>query len=259
MRRLKRGWIAGAGVLWLAWSATASAQTDAELDAARARFAEGVRLSGQRRWADAEAAFREVLEVRVTSQVRYNLAFALVQQDEIVEGARLLDEVLADPALADGVRDDSRTLLDEIEPRLGRLTIRLAGDEAGVTVLLDGEALPIERVGTPQRVAVGEHAIVVRHGEEERAHREVTVAAGGDETVLLSTGSVMMAAELPPPDDPADDDGGEDLLGAWWLWTIVGAVVAVGIGVTIGIVVASDGSVQPVAGNLDPGFLTVTP
>lgn len=236
-----------------------SAQTDEELAQARATFMEGVELTEQEQWADAAERFRAVMQVRATAQVKYNLALALSHTGELAEAAALLAEATEDPELDRRTRRAARRLLADIEPRLGTLTVRLRGDEAGVTVTVDGEPWALGRIGPPQRVDPGTHQVASLRGEVTLDAQSVTVEEGGAAEVSLSTA-------MPPPsldeellaDATTDEDGGS-VLEEWWLWTLVGAAVVVGVGVTVGVVIATDGSVQPVMGNLNPTVLQVTP
>lgn len=237
------------------FSTPASAQSEEELAQLRATFAEGVQLTLDEQWDEAVVRFRTVIAVRDTSAVRYNLAFALAHTDAIGEAARLLDVVLGDPDLDARTRASATEVLATLETRMGRLTIRLLGDEAGLTVLLDGEEIPLGQVGQPIRVVPGAHEVALRHGLEELATRSVSVDEGASEVVVLS-------ANAPTSDDSGSisDHGAGDMTSEWWFWTAIGAgVVAVGTGIIIGVAVSSDGSVQPVAGNLDPGVLRVMP
>lgn len=237
------------------WTTAASAQTDEELDQARATFGEGVAATQDERWDDAVAAFRAVIAVRDTSAVKYNLAFALAHTDAIGEAADLLEAVLADPELDDGTRANAIDVLDTLEPRLAHLTIRLSGDEAGMTILLDGEEVELGDIGRPIRIAPGVHEVVLRRGETDLATRHLTIEEGGREEVMLTPSAV--------PDvvlGPDRGGGGGDITSEWWFWTIIGAgVVAIGVGIIIGVAVSSDGVVQPVLGNLDPAVLRVMP
>lgn len=235
----------------------ASAQTDEELAAARTAFRRGVQLTERGRWDEAVARFREVMAVRATSAVRYNLALALAHTEGgDLEAAELLDQVLADPELDETTRAQATTLLAEVEPRLGRLTIRVRGaDDA--TVLLDGAPIAADRLASALRVAPRGYVVVLRRGAEDLVERSVTVEAGGAEEVTLAVRVPVPEVAL-EAEEPSAAAGGEDLASQWWLWTIVaGGVVVIGTGVVIGVVVADDGSVQPVAGNLDPGVLMV--
>jgi len=232
------------------------AQTDEEIEQARETFREGVAATEDERWQDAITAFRAVLAVRATAPVKYNLAFALAHTEAIAEAADLLEQVIAEPELSAEIRDHAPELLAELEPRLGQVTIRLAGDEAGMTVLLDSREIGLEDVGRPLRVSPGSHEIVLRHGASVITTRSVSVEAGAAEVVTLS------AAAIPEVtlDDEMSDGSGDDLVSQWWFWTIIGAgIAAVGAGIIIGVAVSSDGEVQPISGNLDPGILRVMP
>lgn len=235
----------------------ASAQTDEELAAARASFRRGVQLTERGRWDEAVARFREVMAVRATGAVRYNLALALAHTEGgDLEAAELLDQVLADPELDEATRGQATTLLAEVEPRLGRLTIRVRDAADDATVLLDGAPIAADRLASALRVAPRGYTLVLRRGAEDVVERSVTVEAGGAEEVTLAAPAPVVPEVALEADEPAA--AGEDLASQWWLWTIVaGGVVLIGTGVVIGVVVAEDGSVQPVAGNLDPGVLMV--
>ncbi len=236
----------------------ARAQTPEELEAARALFAEGVQATQDERWDDAADRFRRVMRVRATGQVKYNLALALSHTGEIAEAAALLREVVDDRELDRRTRRDARTLLAGIEPRLGHLTVRLEGDEAGVAITLDGEPLGLDRVGTPFEVDPGEHRLALRRGDREVGARTVTVGAGESAEASLVETSVRES-------DQADDlladtqpvaPAGRSVIEEWWFWTIVGAIVVVGVGVGVGAAVASSGP-SAVQGNLSPGVLEV--
>lgn len=248
-------------LLVLSVSTSAAAQTDAELAQARTTFMEGVELTEQERWAEAAERFRAVMEVRATGQVKYNLGLALSHTGELAEAAALLGQAAEDPELDRRTRRAARGLLEEIEPRLATLTVRLRGDEAGVTVTVDGEPWALGRLGPPQRVDPGTHEVASLRGEQTLDSQAVTVEEGGAAEVSLSTQAPVGAIDDELLADAAadEDTGGASVLEQWWLWTAIGAAVVIGVGVTVGVVVATDGSVQPVMGNLDPSVLQVTP
>ncbi|MFK7987149.1 MAG: hypothetical protein AB8I08_14080 [Sandaracinaceae bacterium] len=93
----------------------ARAQTEAELDEARAAFREGVAFTQEERWAEAVPRFRAVLEVRDTAAVRYNLGLALVNSGEVREGVAYLRGVQNDPSLDDESRADARAEVERIQ------------------------------------------------------------------------------------------------------------------------------------------------
>jgi hypothetical protein len=96
----------------------ARAQSEEELTQARATFAEGVELLGRSQWAEAAARFREVMAVRPTAQVKYNLGLALshLDEEEVRQSRRLLREASEDETLPRDLRAGARRRLDEIGP-----------------------------------------------------------------------------------------------------------------------------------------------
>ncbi len=257
MPRSRASWSAGLLVLLLA--SAASAQTDEELEEARTLFGEGVQLTQEERWEEAAERFRRVMRVRATGQVKYNLALALSHTSALAEAATLLREVVDDAELDRRTRRDARRLLDEIQPRLAHLTVRVQGDEAGLALTLDGAPLGLDRLGTPIPVDPGRHTLAARRGAREAGTREITLAEGeSGEVTLVAT--AVHASDEPPglfDDEPSAHASSGNVLEEWWLWTLVGAVVVVGVGIGVGVAVATSGP-SPVQGNLSPGVLEVT-
>lgn len=236
----------------------ALAQSEEDLARARALFAEGVELTHEEQWEEAVERFRQVLEVRSTPQVKYNLALALEGAGELSEAAALLREIQDSRELDRRTRRDVQRLLQAIGPRLGQLTVRITGDEAGVRVLLDGDEIPLDRVGQPLATDPGEHRVVMERRGRAVASQTVTVTSGESTEVTLVETAVVASAvdeELLTREIPPAASGG-NVLEEWWFWTIIGAVV-VATGVTIGIVAATSGPPSPVQGNLSPGVLEV--
>lgn len=253
--------VIAASLSMLALAHTARAQTDEELDAARATFAEGVELTQAERWSEAVERFRAVLAVRSTPQVQFNLGLALSHTDRLAEAARHLGDAIADPELDRRTRRHAERILRDLEPRLARLTVRLTGDEAGIEMTLDGEPLGLERIGQPIPVDPGTRRVVASRGGAVISSESVTLAEGAEEEVTLELAMrpIELDAELARPveDEPA---GGGDVTSEAWFWAVIGgAVLLVAGAIVIGIVVAEDGNVSPFSGNLTPGFLEVSP
>lgn len=110
----------GLAVLPVLVAGPARAQSEAELERARAEFAEGVELMNQARWARAARRFRSVMRVRATAQVKYNLGVSLVRAGQTEEGLRLLRQVEDDPELDAESRREARAEIARSERRGGR-------------------------------------------------------------------------------------------------------------------------------------------
>lgn len=258
---MKRGVLAAlVAVVVLTGASAARAQTEEELQRAREAFGEGVALSEQGRWAEAAARFREVMEVRATAQVKYNLAVALHGTGALVEASELLREVVDDSDLDRRTRGDARHLLESIEPRIGQLTVHVQGDAPGARVMLDEEELPPERVGASVAVDPGVHRVELRAAGRVVDGRTVSVGEGESVDVNLDAPAVPAPAETAAalPEVPAEpESSGESVFGQWWFWTGVGSVVVAVV--LMGILAASGGDEDPVQGNLSPGVIEVRP
>lgn len=240
----------------LASAPRASAQTEADLERARTLFAEGVELTHEERWDEAVARFRQVLEVRSTPQVQYNLALALERSGELSEAASILREIQDSRELNRQQRRDAARLLNTIGPRLGQLIVRISGDEAGVRVQVGDDEVPLDRIGQPLVVDPGTHRVSMHRRGREVASQQVTVTSGEPSEVTLV--EVAVAPEPIPQRAPATEEpaGELNIAEQWWFWVVIGAIVVTGV--TIGIVAGTSSSgPSAVSGNLTPGVLEV--
>ena len=91
---------------------------------------------------------------------------------------------------------------------------------------------------------------VLRQASAERGALQQT-SAGSGEQPTVSTGAASerdaSIEPLPASPSPAADTApeGENLLEAWWLWTIVGVVVLSGVGVGVGVAATTPAATAP--------------
>lgn len=252
-------------------AAPASAQNDAAQSAqARALFRQGVQAADRLEWEDAADLFRRAMALRPSPVIQFNLAQALIQLGNLVEGTEHLRGVLRTSDTDRRVRNGAESLLRAIEPRLGTLTIRLTGDPRGVSVRVDGRAISDEVVGVAAPANPGARHVTAHRGDVEVAATDVQIAEGGTAEVSLE---IPPAPAVPTPveaaresdrdEQPAEiprsrlvrhDEGGS-VLGEWWFWAMVGVVVAGGV--VIGITLTRPDAPAPVQGSLDPGVVEV--
>lgn len=147
----------------LLWPGVPRAQDDDETRALRLLFAQGLTLEGAGRWADALERFEAIARVRPTPNVRYHIGLCndrlgrLVEAERTYRGARDVARVTAPEVIGE---IDAR--LQELDGRMPRLVITIAGERDGVTVLLDGEPVQPSKV---VRTDPGPHvAVAMRHG-----------------------------------------------------------------------------------------------
>jgi hypothetical protein len=246
-----RGFALGCFAACLAFAPLpASAQGEAETAAARALFAEGRALADAEQWDQAADRFRRALALRPSVSIRYNLAVALERQGKLVEAAEQLRTTLRDAPEGDRTRGPAETLLRGVEPRIGRLEVRVEGDASGVEVSLDGRVLSSALVGVAVPTDPGHHIVVARRGGLETT-AEVDVPEGQGATVSVAAPTAAAPAPpdpVPPPTDPTPPPvpdpsttvetppGGEG--GTNWTYVVIGGV-AVGAGIAVDLVPAS--------------------
>lgn len=231
-------------------SAAATAQdADDRTEQARALFHEATELARQEQWAEAVSRYRQVLELRASPNVVYNLAFALVEMDRFVEGAELAEAVASDGSAHPELRELARAVLEVARRGIGHLRVRLDGDTEGVTVTLDGDPVDAATLADAFAADPGRRVVAAIQDGEERASESVEVVSGETAEVTLVVAAPIVApppeAVVPiaepdpiaaPPPEPVDD-GSTSLASRWWFWAIVGVVVvggAVGLGVALG-------------------------
>ena len=143
------------------------AQDDNATRALRLQFAQGLTLEIAGRWADALARFEGIARKRPTANVTYHIGLCherlgrLRTAERTYQHARAIANVDTRPATpAVLVEIDAR--LQDLEGRMPRIVLNLAGATDGVTLLLDGEVAQPSRA---IRVDPGPHvAVALRHG-----------------------------------------------------------------------------------------------
>ena len=236
-------------------SASAAAQTEAELNEARQWFGEGVAHVEAGRHREAVTSFRRVLAVRASPQVRYNLAISLFELGEFSEADEEVQVLLDDPETPANVRGDAADLRLHIEEIGGRLRIEVVGAQTGFFVTLDGRELPAVSLRRPLRVRTGPHELAVEREGAEVDTAQVTVEQGQLAVVTLDlTATPAEAAATLDLEEPILEDGEarRPLARDWRVWAIVGGAVLaiVAVGVIVG--VTRDGGNSAFNGDFEP-------
>jgi hypothetical protein len=248
----------------LAWSFIAPVAR-AQGGAARARtlFAEGVQLSEEGLFEQAEARFREALTLRDAPAIRYNLASVLYEQNEYPEASALVDSVLGDGETTADMRQHAQDLRGQIDSHAGYARIDVEG---GGTATIDVDGYPLESVSAEIPLAPGSHvATATRDGESAGTarfdvaagqHRVIPLDAREAEAAIPPPVTVAPEAVTPEPErDTAPGGGGDDGV---WIGLGIGIGAAVIAGVVVAVVFATQpaGVEAPVPGNFEPGILT---
>ncbi|MEM1414636.1 MAG: hypothetical protein AAGH15_07040 [Myxococcota bacterium] len=241
-------------------NAETEAPTEAELEAARARFADGVSHADAGEHEEALVAFREVLEVIAAESVRYNLAHSLAELGRYAEADAQLQIILDDRETDPDTRRLAADQRRRLEETGGRLDVRLEGAPEDAGVVLDGWAVPAGGWTTPLRVRPGAHTVELVVAGQVNARQEVEAAAGETVEVVLTPLPEPLEAAAGAAEDGAPEPATEPTprWKDWRTWAIVGGVVAaLAIGIGIGVAASGgDGSPSPFPGDLSPGVLT---
>ncbi|MGE0784081.1 MAG: tol-pal system YbgF family protein [Sandaracinaceae bacterium] len=242
--------------------ARAQPASDAEATVARQEFSLGIEAARTGDWGAARAHFERSYVLSPRPSALFNLAGAQARTGALVAAAESYREYIArrsEPGV-EGV-DEAEASLGELEGRIPLVRVRAALTE-GDEVTLDDHALAPALLASPIPVDPGRHRIAVSRGGEEIATSSFDAAEGVHMEVPLDVPAPAVdldvrdpvdgeshdilrgdAVRRDPLTDPVTDPiveapAGENLLEAWWLWTIIGVVVvgaAVGIGLAVGL------------------------
>jgi len=228
--------------------------------AARSLFREGNRFLRQERWEDAKDRFERALELRESPQIAYNLTTALVELGELIRATELLREIENDEDVPARVLRAAVARREAIDPRLGRLRVRIEGDRSDVVLQMDGAELAWAMADVPIPADPGTHRVVALRADEVLDEAEATVAEGGEAELVLELPAppptpeelAAAAAALEPETEPEIVEP-PDKPSRWWIGVVVG-VVAVGLAVGLGVGLSRGGEPDPIQGTVPPVF-----
>jgi hypothetical protein len=138
----------------------------------------------------------------------------------------------ASPALVAAITEAS-TSLDHTLPRLATTTLRAAGEYPGLTLTLDGTAIPKEMVGGPQTLDPGEHELVAGAPGFSRWSHRWTVSEGGTAEVLITLTAGTAVTPTSPKEAPESRGSAFPLATVGWITGAVGAASLVAGTVTL--------------------------
>lgn len=179
--------------------ARAEPSSSDELDAARARFFEGLSLEAGGSWAQALSKFERVAQVRFTPQVRFHIARCKEHLGRFTEalGDYRISEYEAQrdalPELAE-IADARATL----EARVPRLTIVRGEGTERATVELDGVEIGEAGLGAEFGVDLGAHRVVAKSPGHEPFELSFRAEEGGHYEVTLQPGRELVRASDEP-------------------------------------------------------------
>lgn len=211
-------------------------------------FRSGVQAARAGRWDEARQAFARSYETAAVPVTLFNLAGAQAELGQLVEAAESYRRFLPDSlrGRARRHREEAQAALARLEARIPRARVDVQGEQPGDRVLLDGEVIA-ELTLVP--LDPGTHRFqVIREGRPV-ADRTIELPEGQTRSVRLDVVSPLALRETDAsPDRDADDERGPPLWQSPWLWSGVGAVVLVGVGVALGVTLGTT-EPEPFEGN----------
>lgn len=252
-----------------------AAQEDpAHSASARTLFEEGIQLAEQGQWRDATDRFRRALALRDSPVIRFNLAAALAELDQVVEASELLRGLLRTPGLDATVQAQAEERLAQTSRRIAKLHVQVTHPRDGSRVELDGRVLPPALLDVAMPVDPGSHSARLVHGDTELDLQQLDLAAGESGTLTLApkvpspqqTAQSAVADPAPGPavlpgthSGPREDHSGPDQRKKRMWWGIGGGAVALVAGAVIAGVLLShrSKSADPYAGDFEPGSVSV--
>jgi hypothetical protein len=190
------------GFVGLAMAASrASAEPSAaDLEAARALFAEALSDQNAGRLRDALRKFQEVGAVRDTPAVEYRIGASEEALHELARAYVAYRRAIRlggdDPAVAQVV-DAARARVQSLVMNVGQLELRLAAPAPpDLEVRVDGEVVPPASLVEPLVLEPGRHDVTAHFGPRATVHDDVVLPEGGEVALTLAEPSV------PPPPVP---------------------------------------------------------
>ena len=246
MRSLRLGWCVG--LLVLVWPTAGWSQTQATRAAARELATDGVKRYQAGDYDGADDKLSRAFEVVKAPSIGLWSARALAKKGKLVEASeRYLDVTRLDASAGDTsvqkqAQVDAGTEREALLKRIPNLLVEVTGaPRDGLTLTLDGVALPVVFLGARQPSNPGHHVIVAHHDDRE-VTRELDLPEGKELTVTLAFSGASAAVATKPAgprlaesDQPAPEPAAEHHTpaGVWVGLAVAGAGVLVGGGAAL--------------------------
>ena len=192
--------------LLVALAPAAHAQSQSDVDTARAAFLQGLELRDkQHDNAGAAARFKAAYALVPTPRIGFELGRTLRAMNDLI-GARAafvaatqLPARANESAEAKKARGDAQAQADDLDQRIPQIQLHLSGFGQ---IFVDGEAVRHEALAAPRRVNPGSHVIQVQVEGDVKGEQTVVLAEGEHKDVTMSPGAqarvtVTAQAQLP--------------------------------------------------------------
>lgn len=188
----------------------AAAQTDEQRAGARALATEGAQAFNEGRFKDAVDLFGKAESLVHAPPHLLFMARAHAKLGQFVKAREAYMKIIKEqlpPNAPQAFRDAQAAAEDErkqVEPHIGKLTIRVEGAEAAkdLNVAVDGQPVPTVLIGVPQPSDPGNHTITATATGFKAAPANVSLKDAGQATVSIKL-EVDESAPPPPVASPA--------------------------------------------------------
>jgi len=221
--RLRSLVLALSACAWVS-SAALAQPSDDDIAKAKKRFEEGKAFEDSEKWSDALAAFNDVAAVKMTPQVRFQIAFCDENLGHLVAAIRGYDEAVSlaqkDEERAKDVLKAAPVRAQALKAKVPHVNLDITGAGAQKThfaVLIDDAPIDQGSLHAPIELDVGTHAIdletVSSEGKEKKHVADVALAEHQEKTVRIEVPLVdatdvgsepIKEAPKPEPEKPGN-------------------------------------------------------
>lgn len=197
------------------------AATPEETAAARSMAEQGLQAFNEERYQDAADLFERAESlvhspIHLLYQARANVKVGqLVKAQEAY--IRIIREKFRDdaPASFKSAQESARAEVEEIKPRLAKLTVKVSGVKQGAALTVDGDPVPAVLIGVPMPMDPGEHKLEVSAEGYAPKSATVKLTEGQVEAVELvlepAAGGVPVAGAAEGEEPTAQGASGQSI------------------------------------------------
>lgn len=175
--------------------------SEADLRAARELFTAAEHDEDAGRWSDAYDKLQHVAAVKLTAGVRYHLALCQEKMGKLATALDGFHEAQKE-AQADDSKDVLRLVgkqLEELEPRVPKLTVHVVPAVDGAMVRLDGTPIAKALVGVAIPLDPGPHTVEASAPNRAPAKATITMGERDVTSIDLQLGEAQPAPAAPVP------------------------------------------------------------
>lgn len=222
---------------WLLASAlvTGVARADDETERARALFDEAGELERQGQWGAAQERLRAALKIRETPHLRYALAWALENDDKLLEARTEYETAarLAQKAGADDVARLAATRIGEVVKKTPTASVHVRGGSAsGARVIVDGRTAQLQNDVATIAVNPGSRVVRVERRGEPATEQLVYVPRGATVDIEVAANETVAknTAVQDRPVTVSERDARNRRAGPALPWVLIGGGAALAVG-----------------------------